>query len=80
MKRTQIYLEENLAEELAAAAVEEGRSGAALIRDALREYLERRERRPRRKSALDDFIGIYEGSPDASITVDQVLYGGPYGK
>lgn len=39
VKRTQIYLEVDLDRRLRAAAAAEGRSAAALIRDAVRAYL-----------------------------------------
>jgi hypothetical protein len=46
MKRTQIYLEEDLHRDLHEAARREGRSGASLIREALRHYLTQLGQRP----------------------------------
>jgi predicted DNA-binding protein len=41
MRRTQIYLDDELDEELRAVASAQGRSAAAVIREALRAYLDR---------------------------------------
>lgn len=75
MKRTQIYIDEELDSQLRAAAATEGRSAAALIRDAVRQYL----RRKARSTPSDPFLelaGTFTGGPpDASTEHDRYLYG-----
>lgn len=75
MKRTQIYLDQDLDARLRVVAAEEGRSAAAVIRDALRTYLAGR----RSAVAADPFLelaGAFAGGPrDASTEHDRYLYG-----
>lgn len=75
VKRTQIYIDEELDRRLRAAAAEDGRSAAALIRDAVRVYLAHRRGEP-----ADDPILVLAGAftsrrPDASAEHDRLLYG-----
>lgn len=75
MKRTQIYIDEELDRRLRAAAAEDGRSAAALIRDAVRAYLTQRRGKP-----PDDPILALAGTftsrrPEASAEHDRLLYG-----
>jgi hypothetical protein len=75
MRRTQIYLDEELDRELRAAAASEGRSAAGLIREAVRRYLAEKG-----SGALVDpiaaMIGSVEGLPsDAAAEHDRDLYG-----
>jgi hypothetical protein len=74
VKRTQIYLDEDLDRRLRAAARAEGRSAAALIRDAVRAYLARK-----RVPTADPFLeiaGAFAGPPDGAEEHDRYLYGG----
>lgn len=75
MKRTQIYLEEDLDYQLRAVAAAEGTSAAAVIREAVRRYLGSRDPAP----AEDPFLavaGSVAGGPrDAALHHDRYLYG-----
>jgi len=75
VRRTQIYLEEDVDRELRAAAAAEGRSAADLIREAVRRYLADRGA----SSATDPIaamIGTVDGLPrDAAAEHDRDLYG-----
>jgi hypothetical protein len=75
MKRTQIYLDEELDEELRQAAVAEGRSAAAIIREAVHRYLA--EQVPRADpDPILQLAGAFSGGPkDASTEHDRYLYG-----
>jgi metal-responsive CopG/Arc/MetJ family transcriptional regulator len=75
MRRTQIYLDEELDQELRAVAAAEGRSAADLIREAVRRYLaERRGNAP--VDPIAAMIGSIEGLPsDAAAEHDRDLYG-----
>jgi plasmid stability protein len=75
MRRTQIYLDEELDRELRAVAAAEGRSAADLIREAVRRYLaERGSGVP--VDPITAMIGSVEGLPsDASAEHDRDLYG-----
>jgi plasmid stability protein len=77
MRRTQIYLDEDLDRDMRAVAAAEGRSAADLIREAVRRYLaERSEGRP--ADPIAAMIGAIEGlSPDAAAEHDRDLYGPP---
>lgn len=74
MRRTQIYLEEDVDRELRAVAAAEGRSAADVIREALRRYLSERE-----GATLDPIlamVGTISGLPrDAAAEHDRDLYG-----
>jgi hypothetical protein len=72
MKRLQIMIEEELDEALAREARKEKTSKAALIR----RYVAR-ELKPLpslHDDPLWDFVGKSEGSPDDSVSVDDVVY------
>lgn len=75
MRRTQIYLDEDLDRDLRLIAAAEGRSAAAVIRDAVRQYLTAASR----KGAHDPFLALadaFSGGPgDASTDHDRYLYG-----
>lgn len=74
MKRTQIYLDEDIDFRLRAA---EGRSAAALIRDAVRLYLAERGGLQPTADPFLELAGAFEdGSRDASTDHDRYLYGG----
>ncbi len=77
MRRTQIYLDEDLDSELRSVAAFDGRSAAALIRDAIRQYLDRREgERVQIEDPFADVIGAFTGGPsDAAERHDDYLYG-----
>ncbi len=72
MKRLQIMIEEELDAALEVRAREEGTSKAALIRRYVRDRLDRLP------SIKDDpiweMVGVEEGSPDDSASVDDVVY------
>jgi hypothetical protein len=77
VKRTQIYLEEDLDRDLRKVAAAEGRSAAAIIRDAVRRYL-RDARQGGPYDALLDIVGRFSGGPgDAAVEHDHYLYGAP---
>jgi plasmid stability protein len=75
MRRTQIYLDEDVDRELRAAAAAEGRSAADLIREAVRRYLAERGG----GGSVDPIaamIGSVDGLPsDAAVEHDRDLYG-----
>lgn len=77
MRRTQIYIDEELDARLREAAAAEGRSAASIIREAVRAYLSARG------SAPDPFLevaGAFTGGPtDASTEHDRYLYGASAG-
>ena len=77
MRRTQIYLDEDLDRDLRAVAAAEGRSAADLIREAVRRYLaERSGAGP--VDPIAAMIGSIEGlPPDAAAEHDRDLYGPP---
>lgn len=74
MKRKQIYIEEDLDSRLKATAVAEQRSAAAIIRDAVRAYLDR----PSQFGIKDPFLeiaGSIKGGPaNSSLDHDRFLY------
>lgn len=80
MRRTQIYIDQDLDQALRQAAAAEGRSAAALIREAVRAYLASRA-----KSSLGDdpilaMAGAFKGLPaDAAAQHDRDLYAAPRG-
>lgn len=77
MRRTQIYLEEDLKAALHALAEQQGRSLAAVVRDAAAEYLARREGAGEIDPLLA-LIGIGHGGPDdGALNHDHYLYGAP---
>jgi plasmid stability protein len=75
MRRTQIYLDEDVDRKLRAVAAAEGRSAADLIREAVRRYLAERGE----SAAVDPIlamIGTVDGLPsDAATEHDRDLYG-----
>lgn len=77
VERTQIYLDDDLKRHLRARARTEGRSLAAVVRDAAAEYLARRDEVPDADPLLG-LIGIGEGGPpDGAVNHDAYLYGAP---
>ncbi len=77
MKRTQIYIDEELDALLREAAASEGRSAASIIREAVRSYLSGARVRPSSDPFLE-LAGAFAGGPkDASTEHDRYLYGGP---
>jgi metal-responsive CopG/Arc/MetJ family transcriptional regulator len=76
MKRTQIYLEEELDRDLREAAKAEGRSAAALIREAVRRYLAGTKRTPEEDPFLSVAGSIRGGPRDSALSHDRYLYGG----
>jgi hypothetical protein len=73
VKRLQIMIEEDLDAALARQAADEGVSKAALIRRFVRERL--RPLPPLEEDPLWELIGMDEGSPDDSMSVNDVVYG-----
>jgi len=75
VRRTQIYLDEQVDAEVRALAAAEGRSAADVIREALRRYLA--ERRGGTADPIMAMVGTISGlPPDASAEHDRDLYGG----
>jgi len=75
MKRLQIHIEEELDDALAVAAAQQGTSKAALIRAAVAErYASAADGR----EALRAMAGMFkDGSPDDSMSVNDIVYGRP---
>ncbi|MCC6224644.1 MAG: ribbon-helix-helix protein, CopG family [Thermoleophilia bacterium] len=77
MRRTQIYIDEDLDVRLRATAAAEGRSAAALIRDAVRLYLAGQRAGPAAGDPFLELAGMFEGGPrDASTDHDRYLHSG----
>jgi plasmid stability protein len=75
MKRTQIYLEEDLDHQLRERAAAEGRSAAAVIRDAVRGYLHM-QRPAETNDPIQALIGAFDGGrTDGAKHHDKDLYG-----
>lgn len=72
MKRLQIMIEEDLDAALGRQAAEENVSKAALIRRYVRE---RMVPFALEEDPLWGLVGLYEGSPDDSASIDDVVYG-----
>jgi hypothetical protein len=68
MRRLQIYIDEGMDETLGVVARREGRSKAALIREAVQDRYGGHEIR----DALDDWVGSID---DESDDIDSVVYG-----
>jgi len=76
MRRTQIYIDDDLDIRLRATAAAEGRSAAALIRDAVRLYLAGQRGGQATSDPFLELAGAFEGGPrDASTDHDRYLYG-----
>jgi hypothetical protein len=73
VKRLQIMIEEDLDAALGRQAASEGVSKAALIRRYVRERL--RPLPPLEEDPLWDLVGMVEGGPDDSLSIDEVVYG-----
>jgi hypothetical protein len=73
VKRLQIMIEEELDAALARQAAEEGVSKAALIRRYFGERL--RPLPPIEDDPLWEIVGMDKGSPDDSMSVNDVVYG-----
>ena len=73
VRRIQIHLEDDLDEALARQALDRGVSKAALIREYLAQHVAKEHRGKDRPSRR--LIGVYEGSPGESASVDNLLYG-----
>ena len=71
MIRTQISVDEELYERAKEAARRESISFAELCRRSLAEAL---SRQPRDKPWMA-YVGMFDGSPEDSVTVDDVVYG-----
>jgi hypothetical protein len=72
VRRLQIMIDEDLDEALARQAREEGTSKAALIRRYVRERI--KPLPPIEEDPLWELVGMAEGSPDDSASVDDVVY------
>lgn len=73
VKRLQIMIEADLHEALGRQAAEEGVSKAALIRRYVRERV--KPLPPLEEDPLWELVGMCEGEPGDSASVDEVLYG-----
>jgi Ribbon-helix-helix protein, copG family len=73
VKRLQIMIDEDVDAALARQASEEGVSKAALIRRYVGERL--RPLPPLADDPLWGLVGLVKGSPDDSVSVDEVVYG-----
>jgi plasmid stability protein len=76
MRRTQIYIDEDLDEQLRQRAAAEGRSAAAVIREALGAYLAGDTGGDEGDDPIMAMAGTLRGlPPDASVEHDRDLYG-----
>ena len=76
MRRTNMYIDDDLDDALRQVAALEGRSAAAIVRDAIRAYLNDPARRPRDDDPFRPLIGAFAGGPgDAALNHDRYLYG-----
>lgn len=66
MKKTTMYFPEDLDAAVQAAARREGRPAAAIVRDAVTEYL------ARRPAPISSFIGCMESRPDDGVDSSNV--------
>lgn len=73
VRRLQIMIDEDLDEALARQARDEGTSKAALIRRYVRERV--KPLPPIEEDPLWEIFGMVEGSPDESLSVNDVVYG-----
>ena len=73
VRRLQIMIDEDLDEALARQARDEGTSKAALIRRYVRERVNPLP--PIEEDPLWEIVGMDEGSPDDSMSVNDVVYG-----
>ena len=73
VKRLQIMIDEDLDEALERKAREERTSKAALIRRYVRERIEPLP--PIREDPIWGLVGMVEGTPNDSASVDDVVYG-----
>lgn len=74
MIRTQISLEADVYDEAKIYAAESGISLAEFCRQSVTEQLAKY----RKAGPIARFAGIYNGDPNDSSTVDEVVYGKPY--
>lgn len=76
MRRTQIYLDESVDKQLRQRATADGRSAAALIREALAAYLAKSGTDDTREDPIRAMAGRLRGLPaDAAIEHDRDVYG-----
>ena len=76
VRRTQIYLDEQMDEQLRQRAAAEGRSAAAVIREALHSYLGRSAVDGAVEDPIRAMAGTLRGlAPDAAAEHDRDLYG-----
>jgi plasmid stability protein len=76
MRRTQIYLDEDLDEQLRRRAAFDHVSAAAIIRAALRAYFNEQLGEPDADDPILAMAGAFRGLPaDASTELDRDLYG-----
>jgi Ribbon-helix-helix protein, copG family len=73
VKRLQIMIEEDLDAALERQAREEGTSKAALIRRYVRQGVQPLP--PIREDPIWGLVGMVDGNPDDSASVDDVVYG-----
>lgn len=78
MRRTQIYLDEQMDDQIRQRAAAEGRSAAAVIREALNAYLGRSPVDTGEEDPIRAMAGTLHGlPPDAAVELDRDLYGEP---
>lgn len=75
VRRTQIYIDEDLDRDLRRLAAAEGRSAAAVIRDAIRAYLSHRADGRGEPDPILAMAGALSGlPPDAALEHDRDVY------
>lgn len=75
MKRLQVTFEEDLDAALDRQAAVEGVSKAELVRRYVAERLRPFPPPPLEEDPLWQLVGIAEGGPDDSLSVDEIVYG-----
>jgi plasmid stability protein len=76
VRRTQFYLDKDLDQRLRETAAAEGRSAAAVIREALRRYLS--DGTATRPDPIVAMVGMFSGlPPDTALEHDRDLYRPP---
>ena len=73
-ERLNLFVNRDLKQDLELYARANRTSVSAVLREAAAEYLAKRTPEP---GDLTDLCGWYDGSPDASTTIDEAVYGRP---
>lgn len=72
-QRINLFVDADLKADLESLARSRGTSMSSIIREAAAEYVAAQVPKP--TDDLADLCGWYDGSPDASTTIDEAVYG-----